>query len=202
MNWLGQKPDSQTTQPTQSTQPAQPPKSTAPSTPPPAPTPATREVERPVAAASRGASIGKSIHVKGELTGSEDLAIEGTVEGKISLSGCRVSIGPSGQVRADITAKTVVVGGQVKGSIRAEERVEVAANGNLIGDVRAPRVVLADGAKFKGSIDMDPASAGSSASQSQAKASNGKSESSSSKPARDPMLTPDDSTLYVGATER
>lgn len=197
MNWLGQKPETQPTQSTQPSQPTQPPRSTAPSTPPPSPSPASREMERTVAAASRGASIGKSIHVKGELTGSEDLAIEGTVEGKISLTGCRVTIGPTGQVRADITATAVIVGGQMKGSVRAEERVEVAANGNLIGDVRAPRVVLADGAKFKGSIDMDPASAGSSASPSTSKSAASKSEPMTSKPARDPMLTPEDSPLYA-----
>jgi cytoskeletal protein CcmA (bactofilin family) len=102
-----------------------------------------------------GATIGKSIQVKGELTGSEDLAIEGKVEGKITLNGCRVTIGPSAQVTAEITAKSVVVGGQLKGSIRAEERVEISATGTLFGDVRAPRVVLVDGAKFKGSVDMD-----------------------------------------------
>jgi cytoskeletal protein CcmA (bactofilin family) len=109
------------------------------------------------------------------------------VEGKISLSGYRVTIGSTGQVTAEIVAKSVVVGGQVKGSIRAEERVEVSASGNLLGDVRSPRVILADGAKFKGSVDMD---AGPSSSSSSAGAPSG------GRGVRDPLLTPDETSLY------
>lgn len=105
---------------------------------------------------SKVASIGKSLHVKGELSGNEDLVIEGTVEGKITLTGFSVTIGQTGRVAAEIHAKSVVVGGQVKGNINADERVEVSATGAMVGDVRSPRVVLADGAKFKGSVDMDP----------------------------------------------
>ena len=101
------------------------------------------------------ANIGKSIHIKGELSGNEDLTIEGKVEGKITLNGCSVTIGQSGLVMAEIHAKSVVVCGQVRGDITADESVEVAATGTVLGNVRAPRVVLADGAKFKGSIDMD-----------------------------------------------
>ena len=101
------------------------------------------------------ANIGKSICVKGELSGNEDLMIDGRVEGKIVLAGHAVTIGQSGTVTAEVQAKTVVVNGQVKGNITAEDRVEVAATGSMQGDVRAPRVILADGAKFKGSIDMD-----------------------------------------------
>jgi cytoskeletal protein CcmA (bactofilin family) len=104
---------------------------------------------------SKVASIGKSLHVKGELTGNEDLVIEGTVEGKITLNGHSVTIGQTGRVAAEIQAKSVVVGGQVKGNITADERVEVASTGTMVGDVRAPRVVLGDGARFKGSVDMD-----------------------------------------------
>jgi len=106
-------------------------------------------------ASPKVASIGKSLHVKGELTGNEDLAIEGTVEGTIALNGYNVTIGPTGHVVADIRAKSVVVGGQVNGNISADDRVEVAATGTMVGDVRAPRVVLVDGARFKGRIDMD-----------------------------------------------
>ncbi len=102
--------------------------------------------------------IGKSLHIKGELSGSEDLSIEGKVVGKIILNGHTVTIGQSGQVTAEIQAKSVIVGGEVRGDITADERVEVAATGNMLGDVRAPRVVLADGARFNGSIDMDTAS--------------------------------------------
>jgi cytoskeletal protein CcmA (bactofilin family) len=105
------------------------------------------------------ANIGKSLHIKGELSGNEDLAIDGKVEGKISLGGQHVTIGPNGHVMAEIQAKSVVVGGQMKGNIIADDRVEIAATGSMLGDVRAPRVVLADGARFKGSIDMDGKSA-------------------------------------------
>jgi cytoskeletal protein CcmA (bactofilin family) len=101
------------------------------------------------------ASIGKSLHVKGELSGNEDLSIEGKVEGKIALNGYNVTIGETGRVAAEIHAKSVVVGGVVKGDINADERVEVLATGTMLGDIRAPRVVLVDGCRFKGSIDMD-----------------------------------------------
>ena len=101
------------------------------------------------------ANIGKSLHIKGELSGNEDLTIEGKVEGKITLNGYSVTIGQSGLVMAEIHAKSVVVCGQVRGDITADESVEVAATGTVLGNVRAPRVVLADGAQFKGSIDMD-----------------------------------------------
>jgi len=101
------------------------------------------------------ANIGKSLHIKGELSGNEDLTIEGKVEGKITLTGYSVTIGQSGLVMAEIQAKSVVVGGQVRGDISADDTVQVAATGTVLGNVRAPRVVLADGAQFKGSIDMD-----------------------------------------------
>jgi len=149
MTWFGEKMDSQppkTAQTPQINPPVQRPRPAEPAPPQAAP---------PVATAPRGASIGKSIHIKGQLSGSEDLAIEGKVEGSIALAGCRVTIGASGQVVADIVAKSVVIGGQVTGSVRADERVEITATGNLVGDVRAPRLVLADGARLKGSVDMD-----------------------------------------------
>jgi cytoskeletal protein CcmA (bactofilin family) len=101
------------------------------------------------------ANIGKSLHIKGELSGSEDLTIDGKVEGKITLNGQHVTIGPNGHVTAEIHAKSVIVGGQMKGNVIADDRVEIAATGSMLGDVRAPRVVLVDGARFKGSIDMD-----------------------------------------------
>ena len=101
------------------------------------------------------ANIGKSLQIKGELSGGEDLTIDGTVEGKISLSGHRLTIGQSGRVTAEIGAKSILVSGELKGNASAEERVEVAATGTMRGDIRSPRVVLADGARFKGRIDMD-----------------------------------------------
>lgn len=103
-------------------------------------------------------NIGKSLHIKGELSGGEDLSIEGTVVGKITLNGHTVTIEQSGQVTAEIQAKFVIVGGEVRGDITAAEKVEVAATGNMLGDVRASRVVLVDGAHFNGAIDMDATS--------------------------------------------
>jgi len=100
-------------------------------------------------------NIGQSIHIKGELTGNEYLTIEGKVEGKVLLKDHNLTIGANGKITAEIQAKTVMVVGEVVGNITADDKVEVAATGSLRGDIVAPRVVLADGAKFKGSIDMD-----------------------------------------------
>jgi cytoskeletal protein CcmA (bactofilin family) len=100
-------------------------------------------------------NIGQSIHIKGELTGNEDLTIEGKVEGKIFLKDNNLTIGANGKITAEITAKTVMVLGEVSGNITADDKVEVATSGSMRGDIVAPRVVLADGAKFKGAIDMD-----------------------------------------------
>jgi len=112
-------------------------------------------MERHTVSQSTVASIGKSLHVKGELSGNEDLSIEGKVEGKITLNGCNVTVGQTGRVSAEIQAKTVVVSGLVHGNISAAEMVEVTATGTMLGDIRSPRVKLVDGAKFKGSIDME-----------------------------------------------
>ena len=99
-------------------------------------------------------SIGKSIVIKGEVTGSEDLTIEGQVEGKIELRDNILSIGPSGRVQAHIVAKAIVVHGQVTGNLTAAEKVDIRENGAVEGDIVAPRVAIADGAKFRGSVDM------------------------------------------------
>ena len=104
-------------------------------------------------------NIGQSIQIKGELTGYEDLTIEGKVDGKISLKDHNLIIGAKGRITADIQAKTVVVAGDVVGNITADDKVEVAAAGSMKGDITAPHVVLADGARFKGNIDMDRRSA-------------------------------------------
>ncbi len=100
-------------------------------------------------------NIGQSIQIKGELTGNEDLTIEGKVDGKIGLKDHNLTIGANGKIIAEIQAKTVMVIGEVVGNITADDKVEVAATGSMKGDIVAPRVVLADGARFKGSIDMD-----------------------------------------------
>ena len=109
----------------------------------------------------RLAGIGKSVQIKGELNGNEDITVEGTVEGKIVLSGHNLTIGTNGRITAEIAAKCVIVNGTVVGNIDAEDRIEVRQGGSVQGDLCAPRVVLAEGARFKGSVDMqaDPVSA-------------------------------------------
>ena len=100
------------------------------------------------------ASIGKSLTIKGEVTGSESLFIDGRVEGSISLAGHRVSVGRNGAVSANIIAREVVVMGKVKGNLTASDRVEIRNEGSLVGDVVAQRIVIEDGAYFKGGIDI------------------------------------------------
>jgi cytoskeletal protein CcmA (bactofilin family) len=100
------------------------------------------------------ASIGKSIIIKGEVSGDEDLTIEGRVEGKIELRDHIVTVGASGHVQAHIVARLVVVLGHVTGDLTADEKVEIREKGSVEGDIVAPRVAIADGANFRGSIDM------------------------------------------------
>ncbi len=99
-------------------------------------------------------NIGKSVIIKGELTGSEDLTIEGQVEGKVELKQNVLTIGPNGRIKAQISAKAVVVQGEVTGNITATERVDIRDAGSVDGDLSEPRVAIADGAHFRGSIDM------------------------------------------------
>ena len=99
-------------------------------------------------------SIGKSIVIKGEVSGSEDLIIEGQVEGKIELRDHVLSVGETGRVQAHIVAKAIIVHGAVTGNLTAAEKVDIRENGTVDGDIVAPRVAIADGAKFRGSIDM------------------------------------------------
>jgi cytoskeletal protein CcmA (bactofilin family) len=99
-------------------------------------------------------NIGKSVIIKGDLSGSEDLTIEGHVEGKIELRQNVLTIGPNGKIKASIFAKAVVVQGEVIGDITASERVDIRDAGSVDGDLSAPRIAIADGAHFRGSIDM------------------------------------------------
>lgn len=100
------------------------------------------------------ATIGKSLVIKGEVTGSESLYIDGKVEGSINLSGNRVTIGRNGQVTANINAREIVVLGKVKGNLNASDRVDIRNEGSLTGDVVAQRISIEDGAFFKGGIDI------------------------------------------------
>jgi cytoskeletal protein CcmA (bactofilin family) len=103
---------------------------------------------------SEQATIGKSLFVKGEVTGSESLYIDGRVEGTISLPGNRVTVGRNGQVAANITAREVVVLGKVRGDMTASDRVDIRSEGSLTGNVAAARISIEDGAYFKGGIDI------------------------------------------------
>jgi cytoskeletal protein CcmA (bactofilin family) len=139
------------------------PGSSTPTTPEPArpATPATGGYEaRPTgtaagtATASDQATIGKSLVVKGELSGSESLYIDGKVEGTINLPGNRVTVGRNGQVAANILAREIVVLGKVRGNCQASDRVDIRSEGSLTGDVIAARISIEDGAFFKGGIDI------------------------------------------------
>jgi len=126
-------------------------------TPPP---PVARSAEPPRGDAPRSvdiATIGKSVIVKGELSGSEDLYVDGEVEGSISLRGQSLTIGPNGRVRANIEARNVIVHGRVDGNIQASDRVELRKSASLAGDISTARVAIEDGAFFKGSIDIQKA---------------------------------------------
>ena len=113
-----------------------------------APRPAANKIERDVV------NIGKSVVIKGELSGSEDLTIEGQVEGKIELRGNVLTIGPNGKIKAQVFAKAVIVLGEVIGNVTASEKVDIRDNGSVDGDLTSPRVAIAEGAHFRGSIDM------------------------------------------------
>ena len=109
---------------------------------------APRHVERDMV------NIGKSVVIKGELSGSEDLTIEGQVEGKIELRQNILTIGANAKIKAQIFAKAIVIQGEVHGNVTATEKVDIRDAGSVDGDLSAPRVAIADGAHFRGSIDM------------------------------------------------
>ena len=128
---------------------------------PPAPAPAL--TSQPVSAASQPefrqmgrdmVNIGKSVVIKGELNGSEDLTIEGQVEGKIELKDHVLTIGPNGKIKAQVFAKAVIVLGEVNGNVTASEKVDIRDGGSVDGDIISPRVAIAEGAHFRGSVDM------------------------------------------------
>jgi cytoskeletal protein CcmA (bactofilin family) len=123
--------------------------------------PSLETAPRPVAASSSGeqATIGKGLFIKGEITGSESLYIDGKIEGTINLPGNRLTVGRNGQVNAAINAREIVVLGKVKGNVAATDRVDIRAEGSLTGDVAAARISIEDGAFFKGGIDIKKADA-------------------------------------------
>ena len=112
------------------------------------PQPEIRRIERDVV------NIGKSVVIKGELNGSEDLTVEGQVEGKIELKDHALTIGPNGKIKAAVFAKAVIVLGEVNGNVTATEKVDIRDGGSVDGDIVSPRVAIAEGAHFRGSVDM------------------------------------------------
>ena len=142
--------------------PSQPAPAPAPASAAPAAAPAAPEAARPQPitnvdthrALEKTVNIGKSVIIKGELNGSEDLTIEGQVEGKIELRQNVLTIGPNGKIKAQVFAKSVVILGEVTGNVTATEKVDIRDNGSVDGDIAAPRVAIAEGAHFRGSIDM------------------------------------------------
>ena len=120
------------------------------------PRPSVAPVPEPPRRVERPATIGPSIFIKGDLSGEEDLVIEGRVEGQVDLVKHNVTVGKNGRLRADVRGKTVVVEGEVDGNVFAQEQVILRQSGAVRGNLTAPRVVLEDGSRFKGSIDMEP----------------------------------------------
>lgn len=114
---------------------------------------ATRPVSGMVAGAS--ARLGGSLHIRGEISGNEDLHVDGSVEGLIQLDERKLTIGTSAKVTADVVAREIVIYGSVKGNLHARERIEIKKDGSVIGDLTTARIMIEDGAYFKGSVEID-----------------------------------------------
>ena len=153
--WSNKKPE--TEQPTT----AKPPE-----TPAPVAKPASAKTEgiamstdamRPMSTTPSGstARLGASLHIKGEISGNEDLHIDGSVEGLVQLDDRKLTVGATAKLTADVVAREVVVYGSVKGNLRARDRIEIKKDGSVIGDLTTARIMIEDGAYFKGSIEID-----------------------------------------------
>ena len=113
--------------------------------------------------ARSAARVGASIQIKGEITGNENLQIDGIVEGPISLQDHELTVGPEAQLKSEIIAGDVVAYGKVVGNIQARGRVDIRKDGSIIGDISSARISIEDGAHFKGRIEIDPAKTAKSA---------------------------------------
>ena len=132
----------------------QPPRPAPPSAPAPAHAPASAAPSGPVRTVSPTLCVlGANTTIKGEILGDEDVVIEGTVEGQIRI-GRELRVGQGGKVKATVSAASVVVSGELQGDCEAQTRVEIQATGRLIGNIRAPKIVIAEGAVFRGNSDM------------------------------------------------
>lgn len=127
----------------------------APPPPPAQPLPVTPP-RSPMSTSKERALIGPTIFIKGDLTGEEDLLIDGRVEGKVELRKHNITVGKNGRVKADLYGKVITVEGEVHGNLYGEEQIVLRQSSTVRGNIVAPRVVLEDGANFKGSIDMSP----------------------------------------------
>lgn len=105
------------------------------------------------------ADIGKSITIRGDLSGDEDLVLDGRIEGRVELSDHHLTIGPNAHIQAELSAKEVTINGRVVGNVTATERVEIGASGRLDGDILAPRLLVQEGAQLNGSVSMKESSA-------------------------------------------
>jgi cytoskeletal protein CcmA (bactofilin family) len=106
--------------------------------------------------ARNSARLGSSLQIKGQITGTEDLQIDGIVEGAISLRGHELTVGSTAQLKSEINAREVVVYGKVIGNVHARDRVDVKKDGSVVGDISTARITIEDGAQFKGRIEIDP----------------------------------------------
>ena len=115
----------------------------------------TLEATRPITTGSGNlARVGPSLHIKGEITGNEDLELHGTVEGTVTLEERKLTVGPTAKVSADLTAREIVVYGSVKGNLRARDRIEIKKDGSVVGDLSTARIMIEAGAYLKGSIEI------------------------------------------------
>jgi cytoskeletal protein CcmA (bactofilin family) len=119
---------------------------------PAAPAPEMRVVSS--SADRTGQDLGRSVVIKGELNGSEDLTLHGQMEGKISLPDHTLTIGPQAEVKADIAAKAVVVVGTVTGRVTAKDKIEIRSTGTIAGDIVSPRLIIAEGGNLRGKVEM------------------------------------------------
>lgn len=159
--WGDKKPDAPAKNPlpqqAQQPQQARPniPSANAPAIPGEAKTMAPIDSGYPSTTSGGTARLGSSLHVKGEITGNEDLLIDGSVEGLVQLEDRKLTVGASAKVTADVIAREVVVYGNVKGNLRARDRIEIKKDGSVVGDLTTARISIEDGAYFKGSIEID-----------------------------------------------
>ncbi len=113
------------------------------------------EVRAAGATARATARLGPNLHVKGEISGNEDLHIDGHVEGTVSLGGHRLTVGHGADIKAEVVAREVVVYGKVNGDLRARDRIEIRKDGSVVGDLTTARIMIEDGAYVKGQVEID-----------------------------------------------